>query len=193
MNNWDDLQFIETNIESIDLSNTDDKKEHISNENKDILYDMIKELEIKTGKKFQISIHEFRENMLCSVGDFNNRSIKVYKVDVDYEDLLGDYDSISSFSSKLKSLHETSVFDQIKKTKIKGEEVTIGCCKKCHSYNDHIKPTRVESLFCNGCQCKLSSKWQTVMLRYDSGEIQQIADDDFFALTIGNFDISFMF
>lgn len=195
---WDNAE--DSGEEDLDLSRFDlsfdnlgdPANSFIPEEHEQRLNQILKEMEERTGLKFQISVHQFGNSKPLIIGDFGKRGpIEVSETKSEYTKLEGQYEDIDALKTRFKELHYQDVFDETKQTKIKGEYVRIGKCCKCHSYNDSVSPTRIDEIMCRGCCTILTSKWKELEIKSELGEIvkaEDAEDGGFWITTVAKFN-----
>ena len=129
------------------------------------------ELEQKTNKHIQLTITQFAGPKIY-LGKFSDlKNIKVFNAIDKYEILNGIYQTNTNLLNHIKEQHYNTVFEETKFITSKCQQIRIGKCKLCKSYNDKIKFTRVIESFCNNCGIYLTSNWLDLNLDYEHGLI----------------------
>jgi hypothetical protein len=151
---------------------------NLQQNHKDLLQQVLNQIETETGLKYQFTVNEFGNHDTCIIGDFTKRSnIEVYNMDPAYAHMNGVYETYSSIVDKIKELRVQDLFEETKDwTDKKGEIHKIGKCKKCHSYNERITelPTFVTSNCCHNKNCSdrmLFSKWDRLHVSKQDGTL----------------------
>lgn len=86
------------------------QRSEIPQKYKDMLQNVLNEMENETGNMYQFTINRFGNpsNYNCIVGEFKTRDMKVqvFDMDSDHKELEGIYDSVNQIENKLNELRK---------------------------------------------------------------------------------------
>jgi len=150
------------------------KEADISQKYKDMLQNILEQMEKETGKMYKITVNTFgiHYNYNCVIGGFNREyKIQVCEMKPEYKELEGIYNNKNEIYQKVRMLKANERYYDFKEYTDKyGKTYTIGKCKRCHSYNENI-PTmsanNIENSCCQNDKCVKRihfTKWDNIEL-----------------------------